>query len=381
MDSPDPIMPWERAREYAGPVSEPPFYFSASSGLWIEIDRVRHTRCSPSRLYNLLTYIDPGPVLTKAGKPRVRQPPPHKDETQQFYIAQQIHYGLKPSSSREAAKTNLLRMLQFANTGINKEKEIPIPGNIREIERKLAAEYAKRNEAARKRYHEEQRRRAAAEEARCQKRERDIEELIEEFAEPDTAARQAKRQKVGISSKPVTLSDLAGVYTIAAPSISNNFNVYVPLILSLAPSATSSHLWGKFDFDVIEGTLRSTAHPSPGKPIKFHWRGRETGMGEATYGPENIAEFDFQGDGKFKGTMFWDSCCEKFDVYGKRDAEASRGFDGKKRVAEWKDEYWAINEANYDRECEARWSGWDQGEEDEDERREHSDTDAEGEDE
>ncbi len=32
-----------------------------------------------------------------------------------------------------------------------------------------------------------------------------------------------------------------------------------------------------------------------------------------------------------------------------------------------------INEANYDRECEARWSGWDQGE---DERGKHSDTDA-----
>lgn len=129
--------------------------------------------------------------------------------------------------------------------------------------------------------------------------------------------------------------------------------------MELAPSSTASHLWGSFDFGAFVGKLRSCSSVTPtnGSIIKFLWRGRETGEGVSTYDAENVAEFRFREDGKFVGTMYWD-CLGEFNLVGIKDEPASRDRVLSEKVPEWKSEYWSLNEANYDRECEGRWGGW-----------------------
>ena len=85
-------------------------------------------RCSSERLYDLVTWKDPPPLLTKAGKPCAQQPPPHKDEEAEFYHAQCIHYGLKAPKTREAAKKVLLEALN-AN-----QRKLAVPPSIVKLE-------------------------------------------------------------------------------------------------------------------------------------------------------------------------------------------------------------------------------------------------------
>lgn len=97
-------------------------------------------------------------------------------------------------------------------------------------------------------------------------------------------------------------------------------------------------------------------------------------MGETTYGPENVVEFQFVGQGKFVGTMYWD-CLGEFRLAGKVDEAASRKRVFQKDVPEWKSEFWSINDANYENERVGRWGGWGGWE---DETESNSDTAEEG---
>ncbi|KAI9870113.1 MAG: hypothetical protein M1830_004672, partial [Pleopsidium flavum] len=160
--------------EFAAPISSPPFTFSRSGGLEVN----RYARCADSSLYDLLTYVDPGPVLTKKGKPRVHQPPPHKDETAAFYEAQLVHYGLKPLKTKPAAKNALLVSLEANN------RTLTVPEGILKLERELAAQFEAKNAVARKEYHAQREREREAEELKRKKRKREEEDLIAEFRKP-----------------------------------------------------------------------------------------------------------------------------------------------------------------------------------------------------
>lgn len=152
-------------------------------------------------------------------------------------------------------------------------------------------------------------------------------------------------------------ASLQGIYNIAAPKVSDGWDCDGPLTLTLASSVAGSHLWGSFDFGVFEGTLRSCSSLEPiDNNIHFLWRGRETGEGETTYGDENVAEFKFLGDGKFSGSMYWD-CLGTFDLVGKSDRAASHNLDFSGNVEIWKDEYWSINDSNYEAARVGRWGG------------------------
>ena len=174
---------------HAAPVSIPPFRYTTND-FYVEIDHHRHGRCSSSRLHDLLTHVDPGPAYTKAGKLRVHQPAPHKDETQHFYEAQLRHYGLKPLKSKPAAKNALL-------AAFNGGKILTVPESILKIERKLAAEYKIKNEVAEKEYRQEKQRQKEAEEKERKKRKREENDLLAEILdEPSsTSARAQKKAK------------------------------------------------------------------------------------------------------------------------------------------------------------------------------------------
>ncbi len=72
------------------------------------------------------------------------------------------------------------------------------------------------------------------------------------------------------------------------------------------------------------------------------------------FGPRNVAEFEFLGDGKFSGTMFC-AYAGEFGLMGKLDAGASRNGTLDGCVSRWKNEYWSINEASYENARVARW--------------------------
>lgn len=153
------------------------------------------------------------------------------------------------------------------------------------------------------------------------------------------------------------ITRVSGAYVIAAPEVLDPEDFDGPLTLQLAPSTTAGHLWGSFDFGVVEGKLRSCSSINPtNNVIRFLWRGRETGEGESTYGPRNFANFKFLPNGTFKGKMYWD-CIGEFDLVGKLDATSSVNEDLADEVSGWKDEYWSLNESNYERERVGRWAG------------------------
>lgn len=149
-----------------------PFTYRQSweGGGYLEVDEIK--RCDSDRLMFLLSYTPPPPLLTKKGKPRVRQPPPHNDETGRFYRAQCIHYGIKPRSDKHRTKEVLL-----AHAKANDGKFI-VPPAVLEIEAKLENEFkVKKAEYDTKRADIEAREKKAEEEVR-NKRKRDEEELL-----------------------------------------------------------------------------------------------------------------------------------------------------------------------------------------------------------
>ncbi|KAL9134431.1 MAG: hypothetical protein Q9175_004390, partial [Cornicularia normoerica] len=254
------------SRAFAPPVSSPPFFYSGTSGLYVEIDHNRHSRSSSDSIHALLTYKDPGPALTKAGKPKVHQPPPHKDQPAHFYTAQLLLYGLKPLKSKQAAKKALLAAL-------NGVGGLTVPEDVRKIERDLAAEYEVKNAAAEKEYRKEKLLRKETEAKERKRRRRDEDDLLAELHAP--SQKKSKSNKV---SKHLDIRDISGAYKIAAPDVSNGWDCHGPLTLKFALSSTTKHVWGSFDFGVFEGKLRSSSSITPtNNIISFVWRGRETG--------------------------------------------------------------------------------------------------------
>ncbi len=74
--------------------------------------------------------------------------------------------------------------------------------------------------------------------------------------------------------------------------------------------------------------------------------------------------------------MYWD-CLGKFELVGKKDADASRNRVFAMNVPGWKSQFWAINDSSYERESAARWGGgggWGWGYGGEDRKEDNSDT-------
>lgn len=437
--------------EYASPVSSPPFKYTSLSGIYVDTPAYegRHPRCSSSKIYDLLTHEDPGPAYTKTGQLHVHQPPKHKDESHHFYTAQLVHYGLKPLKTKSLAKKALLAAYRGSAEGLT------VPESIMKIEKRLTAEFKKKNAAAEREHRQNQKRQGQDQNEQPKKRKRDENKSTDKARDdpltsgkatkkpkttqtpkdPLTSGKTAKVSKLTKIPKPTVLSDkvakdsksakvpndpvtssktakeaktikspknpvtkgavavipkankvriqtsrippiylgthailqgpttlnvarIQGTYTITAPSVSDGWDCGGPLTLKFAPSSTTSHLWGSFDFGVFKGILRSSPSIKPkDSTIRFLWRGRETGEGESTYGKKNVAEFKFLGNGNsFAGTMYWD-CLGTFNVTGKLDVASSRNKVFTKNVPGWKKEYWSLNDSNYESEGVGRWGG------------------------
>ncbi len=71
--------------------------------------------------------------------------------------------------------------------------------------------------------------------------------------------------------------------------------------------------------------------------------------------------------------MYWDGL-GKFELVGKKDADASRNRVFAMNVPGWKSQFWAINDSSYERERAARWGGGGWGYGFEDRKEDNSDT-------
>ncbi|KAH0588176.1 hypothetical protein H2248_006891 [Termitomyces sp. 'cryptogamus'] len=197
---------------YASSVSRDGFSYDGTT-FSVKIDYHHHPRCDSDSLYRLLTWTDPGPVLTKAGKVAKKQPPPHKDNPLHFYEAQCLHYGLKQYKTRPAAKKHLLEAFN------PKTKTLEVPKRILDLEKALKEEYRIANEAAMKKAHEEwereEVRRRAWEKQReielekeQKKRKEEVEGMIKEFAAAGIVIAKGKVSELKSRTTKTPISDL-----------------------------------------------------------------------------------------------------------------------------------------------------------------------------
>ncbi|KAF8076922.1 hypothetical protein FPV67DRAFT_1665160 [Lyophyllum atratum] len=183
-------------------------------------------------------------------------------------------------------------------------------------------------------------------------------------------AQAAKGRGKGKADYRKRLSDTVdhlGEYKVIAPYLRDQWESSTQTMkLKMSFSPGRSHLWVWFHFGIVSGVMRSygTLPTHIGDTVHFQWRGQEEGEGEMTYGEENTASITFLGDCKLRGQMRW---MGNFEFVGTKPP-GKTNIIWSRSVASWKDIYWGINEASYERANAGRWGGgwYDGGDEDDD---------------
>lgn len=134
-------------------------------------------------------------------------------------------------------------------------------------------------------------------------------------------------------------------------------------------------MWGKFDFGLYTGYVRSKAleslPTSAGASISCYWRGEDAGSGETTFEKDvNTMVITFLGGGKMTAEM--GSEFGTFSLVGtKRDSSSAN--KAKVHIEEWKDSWKSYNDESYAAASSSRWGGRN----DDASQEENSDTDQE----
>ncbi|VDC01562.1 unnamed protein product [Peniophora sp. CBMAI 1063] len=289
-------------------------------------NRKRYTRTDSQHLYELLNNTDPS----------------RKDETGAFYIAQMIHYGLRPVTTKQAAKRKLLEAFGDGKT-------LRVPKRLLGLEEDLKEKWKEEFGWMKERAEEEQRR---LEKEWEEKTDESRKRKAADEESPGSRRKRAKTRNSG-SGEELQPTDLACRYTIKAPSIADEWpdDCVRPLKLTLCPSKrTGKHLWGHFHFGVIKGTIRCSRTPSHvGETVDFEWRGHEQGEGEMY---TDVGMLTFLGDGKICGTMDCGFFSEPCTFSGVQDmTAAARRPVSAQVLKKWKKEYRKINDVSI------RWEG------------------------
>ncbi|KAJ7172081.1 hypothetical protein C8R46DRAFT_946962 [Mycena filopes] len=337
-------------RDYAPPIQRDGFVCNAYDFYVQSGNRhVKLRRADATDLHALLTYTAPPPVLTKAGKVAKRQPRPHEDESEEFYLAQVAHYGLKAVKTKDAAKRALL-------SAFGSKKTLAVPDRILALEKAMRQEYIAANKIAKVKHLEEKKEEKRKEEEKRNKRKRERESVIDDFLQVGSAPPTKKGKTQG--AKLQVTGEFSGKFNVIAPFLTEQWedSTQDDMWLKLTPSSTNSRVWGAFDFGVLSGIIRSKALPlRVGDSLAFFWRGREAGEGVSTFGKRNIGTIHFLGGGKFKATM--NSELGDFEFAGTK-LNAAKDKVSPASVREWKKTWRSINQRAYDRENVARWGKW-----------------------
>jgi hypothetical protein len=138
---------------------------------------------------------------------------------------------------------------------------------------------------------------------------------------------------------------------IDCPAIANEWDIQEDFTLILAIDGT--HIWGSFEFGILEGILHIGGRPyrASTDDFGFTWRGRETGEGEMQFGYDCSGNIAFLGDGEIGG--------ELRSTYGNFQFRGSRvsGEDTRpaRSARDMRNEWEQYNEDEYESERVGRW--------------------------
>lgn len=152
--------------------------------------------------------------------------------------------------------------------------------------------------------------------------------------------------------------DITGKYEVASNALDQE-DVNGPCTITLSPTSHGTHLWGRFDFGVLIGYMRSSKLSSKkkvasGHTVSFIWRGSDTSEGQMSYGPKNVVKVTFLDKTTIKGEF-------NGSYLGKHNFVGSKGPRGNvvwsKSIPGWKEEYYAHNDEAYESQNASRWGG------------------------
>ncbi|TFK31018.1 hypothetical protein BDQ12DRAFT_582116, partial [Crucibulum laeve] len=200
-----------------------------------------------------------------------------------------------------------------------------------------------------------------------------VEKALVDEVRTDRAAKELENKKrlkgKGKSRKNIinsTICDFSSTYKVYAPTLAEEWsdNIRGPLSFQLAPSSTSTRLWGSFDFGVIFGFIRSSSKfiaTDKNLNVSFKWRGREKGEYTMSFSKSNkgtlslIPMSDDSPYGDIFGTMDAGKF-GKFEFIGRRsDGSTQIPEHRREGVRDWKYEWRNINAATHEAENTVRW--------------------------
>ncbi|KAJ3176029.1 hypothetical protein HDU87_005546 [Geranomyces variabilis] len=299
-------------------------------------------RIDSAHLLDLLrTPIGQPPVvLTKKGKPRVRQPPPVKEQRPGFYPAQMMFYGVKPVRKNTPGAKSLL-LHAFANLPAG--AQLQVSPAVVSLEQRLKDLFTKVSAEEQRKCEEEFKRRQSLEAEERQKR-----QLRE----------QEERQKCEQELVDAEKGFLSSRFDCFVPEINEQWPQDSSSTLRLAPSSTRTHLWGKFELGIVRGYLRAKPVTSRPRVFSFAWRGYVGEGGECSYiDDHNKGEIEFLDDGLINGWIKGD-CFGRSKLMGKRTGPLCPSTLIQRFVTDWKEAFRSINEGEYQRANVARWGAW-----------------------
>lgn len=164
--------------------------------------------------------------------------------------------------------------------------------------------------------------------------------------EPNTK-KKTVAQSPRASGAP-SLGLINGLYEISCPEIENEWGCDgMTLILTLdTPS-----IWGEYDFGMFAGILHVPERPysASGQELMFHWRGRENGENEMSFGDRCQGGISFVGNGRIEG---WINLCGECFFKGTRREGPGAPI---RSAVSMQDEWDGYNEDEYERENIGRW--------------------------
>ena len=145
-----------------------------------------------------------------------------------------------------------------------------------------------------------------------------------------------------------SLGLINGIYDITCPYITEEWDSE-NLQLILAVDGNSA--WGAYDFGMFEGIIHFPLRPfsASEEPLICHWRGRDNGEGEMSFGDNNVGSVQFLGGGKIHGTLNLMGDCEFWGSRRPGPAYTPRS------VASYVQEWDSYNENAYEEERVGRW--------------------------
>lgn len=174
--------------------------------------------------------------------------------------------------------------------------------------------------------------------------------------EPRIKKETAIKSEPGIKNEPGTnpkpnLGLINGFYDISCPSLERDFPHDEDESHTLILCLDTPRVWGAYDLGQFSGIIHIPQRPyqPSSTPLSFHWRGRELGEGEMSFGDQCVGEIAFLGDGMIEGTMNVYGECEFWGqrrpgpTVSPRSAMSMRG--------EWE----GYNESAYEAERTGRW--------------------------